>query len=104
MIGCANGADLGARRISTMIAQFWYKKTFHYLFILHPVLFKTILSPFRRIDINVFVLIYFVPFYPCAEIAVRDLIFYAAGPDTGTATYTSGCINDKGPVEVVQTL
>ena len=87
-----------------MIAHFCYKKAFHYFLILHPVLFKTMLPPFRRIDLDMFVLIYFISFYPCSEIAVRDLVFYTAGPDAGTATYASGGINDKGPIEVVQIL
>ena len=104
MKGCTNRTDLGARGISTVIAQFGNKETFHYLFIPHPILFKTMRPSFRRIDIDIFVLIDFISFYPCAEIAVRDLVFYTAGPDAGTATYASGCVHDKGPVEVFKNL
>ena len=100
MIGCTNRTDLCACGIAAMIAQFCNKKTFYYFFIQHPVLFETTLPAFRRIDMDIFILIYFISFYPCTEIAVRHLVFHGASPDTGATPDASGCINDKGPVEV----
>ena len=102
MIGCTHGTDLRTRRISAVIAQFWNKKPLYYLFILYSVLLETMPSTLGRIDMDLFILIYFIAFNPSAEKAVGDFVFYPAGSDTGAATYTAGCINDKGPVEAQQ--
>jgi hypothetical protein len=75
MIGCADRTDLGARGISTMIAQFGHKETLHDLFIAHTVLFKALLPPLGRIDMDIFILIDLISFYPCTKIAFRDLVF-----------------------------
>ena len=102
MIGCADWTDLRAGRVSAVIAQFGDKKAFDYLFILRPVLLEAVPASFRRIHVDAFIFIDFILFDPRTEILVGNMVFYAAGPDAGTATYTSGGINDKGPVEGFQ--